>query len=566
VAGLLTGILLLQPAPAAAETPPSDDLDAVIEETIDRAARKMETAAATEEFPAPFAPEAQDSAALPAELWLMVGELHTLTVADVSRVAVGNPEIVDVTIVSSSELLLHAKQIGRTALVVWDPGGRRMIQAHVLDPQLDQVTDELAAWLKQLGFGQVRLEREGEIVVLVGEVASENDLERLGRLLDRYPDVTNLVTVKPTPPPPPPPPEPPPTSVALTVQLIEMRRDGTDKLGVDWRDSITFTETAFSALGPSGVSQTARLGEAFRFGALSRDGLTAVLNLLVQQGKARVLAEPKLVAASGKQATASLGLEVPLITATSISQGVVTQSIKFRQTGVELKFQPTVLQDQHSIQLAIDAQVSTIDKSNAITVSGTTVPGFRIRKTQTELIVDSGETVLIAGLIQDEETENLSQVPGVGSIPVLGMLFRSKEFVTGQTELIIMVTPELMADTAKEADRSFALERALAGAELAGAVDDPVLRYALAIQDRIAQAIRYPQREKELGLGGRVKLKLHLFQDGTLGRAVVAESSGIEVLDLEALKAAETQAPYPPFPTDLTRRELWLDLPVLFRP
>jgi TonB family protein len=287
--------------------------------------------------------------------------------------------------------------------------------------------------------------------------------------------------------------------------------------------------------------------------------------MLLTQGKARVLAEPKLVAASRKTANAFLGVEVPVVSVTSVSSGTVSQNIEWKPTGVTLEFTPTMLSDQHSIQLAINADVSSIDKTVAITVSGVLVPGFKKRQTQTELVVDSGETVLISGLLQDEEKKNLSQLPGVGNIPVLGTLFRSTEFTRGRTELVIMVTPELTLDAGMAEDRSFVLEQALASAEVSGAVNDPILRYALQIQDRIAKAIRYPLREKELGMGGRVKLRLHLFRDGTLGRAMVSEPSGVEVFDLEAMKAAESQSPYPPFPSDLMQQELWVELPVLFR-
>ena len=132
--------------------------------------------------------------------------------------------------------------------------------------------------------------------------------------------------------------------------------------------------------------------------------------------------------------------------------------------------------------------------------------------------------------------------------------------------MVIAVTPELVADEAQTTDRRLALEQALAVAEVTASVDDPRLRYALTIQDRVAKALRYPQREKELNIDGTVKLKLHLFADGTLGRAMVSESSGIESFDLEAVKAAESQSPYPGFPSQLSERELWLEVPIIFRP
>jgi len=175
---------------------------------------------------------------------------------------------------------------------------------------------------------------------------------------------------------------------------------------------------------------------------------------------------------------------------------------------------------------------------------------------------------VVAGLLQSEDAKALSQLPALGSIPVVGRLFRSPEFQTKESELIIAVTPELLTEAADAADRSLALEHALASAEVTGSVEDPKLRYALQVQERIGKTMRYPQRERELGMEGRVKLRLHLYADGSLGRAIIAQSSGIEALDLEALKAAETQAPYPPFPSDLaqSQQDVWLDVPVIFRP
>src|SRR6185436_14119773 len=120
-----------------------------------------------------------------------------------------------------------------------------------------------------------------------------------------------------------------------------------------------------------------------------------------------------------------IGVEVPIITVTSISSGTVSQNIEFKKTGVELTFQPNVLAGGDSIQLAVNAKVSSIDLVNAITVSGITVPGFRIRQTETEVITGSGQSVFIAGLIQEEEKKNISQLPGIGAVPVLGALFRS---------------------------------------------------------------------------------------------------------------------------------------------
>ena len=550
---------------------------------------------------------------------LIPGQIQSIAVDGIQRVVIGDPQIADVEVVSSQEIFLQAKAPGTTNLLLWDKQGQRASIVEVVDRIPEALATQLRQLIGQLGLPDVSVHREQKKVFLTGMVKNQEDMSRIEQMLGVFGDqVTNLVSVQPGPPTPPP---APPASVKLTVQVLEMTRDGTDKLGVDWADSATFTETTFGTVGPNGVSFRDRIGDAFRFGSLTRSALTPVLNMLVSQGKARLLAEPKLVAASGKDASTFLGVEVPVITTTSISSGTVSQSIEFKNTGVELKFQPTVLTGNgQPIQLKLKAKVSSIDKSVGITVSGILVPGFRVRQTDTEFVTGSGESVLISGLLQDEEKKNLSQLPAIGSIPVLGNLFRSTEFVRGQTELIVIVTPQILGQQepqaqevqveaqaqqaqaqqtqaqhqaqqaqaqqaqaqhqaqhqaqevqaqepqAQEAQRTTALEQALSSAELISSVEDPPLRYALQVQDRIAKAIRYPLSEHEPGFSGRVKVRLHLFQDGTLGQATVSESSGVQAFDTEALKAAEVQAPYPPFPSGLAQPDLWLEVPVLFRP
>ena len=510
------------------------------------------------------APAPSPAAPAPA-IGLQLGEIRTVPVRGVTRIAIGNPEVADVSIVSVNEVLLQAKAFGTTNLILWDDNGQTTLSVEVVDPTINGIANQLRQMIRELDLPNVEVRREENKIFLTGEVVRKEDLDRLEQMLSAYDSkqVTSLVAL-PLPPPPPPP--TPPQSIQLTVQLVEMNRDDTDNMGVDWSDSTTFTETPFGALGPKGKTLEKRVREAFKFGALSRTGLSAKVNMLVTQGKARILAEPKLVAASGKEATATLGAEVPVITASSVSSGTVTQNIQFKKTGVELKFTPTILEDQHSIQLVIDTKVSSIDTTNAIVVDGITVPGFKVRHAQTEVVTDSGQTMLISGLLQDEDRKNLSQLPGLGNIPVLGNLFRSTEFTQGKTELVIMVTPELRADAGASSEHNVALEQALSSAELPGAANDPALRYALQVQDRVARAIRYPASQKELGMSGRVKLRVHLFRDGSLDKAMVSEPSGNEVFDEEALKAVQTQAPYPPFPSDLLQQELWLDLPVFFKP
>ncbi len=495
---------------------------------------------------------------------LTPGQIQTVSVADVKRVAIGDPDVADVSLVSTRQALLKAKKMGTTNLILWESAGERQITVRVVESKPEAVAAEVTTLLRQLHLEQsVHTHIESGKVFLIGQVGSDEELAAIEQLVTTYKDTTvNLVTVTKIPPQP----ETVPPLVSLSVQVIDVDKSNLEKLGVGWTKSVALTESSMAA--SSVARQLLRIGETAQ-----RSVLVASLEALVQQNKARLLAEPKLVTASGKEASSFIGVEVPIIKATSIGSAgstSVNASIEFRQTGVLLKMTPTVRPDGEQIMIHLTAEISGVDTSVGLSIPVGTqtivVPGFKSREATTEVTAASGETVVIAGLLQAEDSNTMSQVPGLGSMPVVGRLFRSPQTQATQRELIITITPELLMDKGKAADKQLALEQALAVAEVTASVDDPRLRYALQIQEKISKVLRYPQREKELNMEGTVKLRIHLFADGTLGRAMVSESSGIESFDLEAVKAAESQAPYPGFPSQLTERELWLEVPIIFRP
>ena len=487
----------------------------------------------------------------------------TMPVSEIKRAAVGDPTIIDVTVISSSELMLQAKRAGTSTLLFWDSTGQHAARVEVAERTPEAIEAQLKGILNELNLPGVQVKRDQGAVFLVGEVATADDVARLEQVLTSFfkGQVTNLVGVTP----PPQPSKAPPPLVSLAVQVIELNRTDLERLGIKWSEALSLTE-------PEATDLTFKNDALLHWGtSLTRSKLQASLSALVEKKKARLLAEPKLVTASGKEASSFIGVEVPIIKATEVGTGTasVSASIEFRQTGVLLKMTPTVLEDQ-KIRTTMEAEVSSVDNSVGLNVpvgsQTILVPGFSVRKASTDLTMTSGETILIAGLLQSEDANTVSQVPALGSMPVIGRLFRSPENKTTRRELVIAVTPEILAEKGMESDRHLAVEQALASAEVVASVEDPRLRYALTVQDRIAGSLRYPIREKESGIAGMVKLRLHLFADGTLGRAMVAQSSGIEALDMEALKVAEARSPYPPFPSQLTEKELWLEVPIIFRP
>jgi pilus assembly protein CpaC len=511
------------------------------------------------------APAAETDAKPPvAGILLAPGQIQTVSVSEVQRIAVGDPEVADVTIISPTEILIQAKRAGTTNLILWDARGQQQATISVVDPRPDAVARELTEMLASRNLLNVKVKVQDNKVFLLGEVGTKEELNNLETITSAFPQtVVNVVTVRTIPPPPP----APAPMVKLSVQVIDINRSDLEQLGIKWSEGFTVGQ-------PEAEDLTLR-ESLTKFGTgLTRTSISATLSALVQRNKARVLSEPKLVTASGREASSFIGVEVPVLQATAVGTDStsVNASIDFRETGVLLRMTPNVLpaEQDRKITTVLEAEVSGVDTSVGLSVpvgSRTiTVPGFKVRKANTEVTTASGETIIIAGLLEAEDTDTMSQVPGLGGMPVIGRLFRSPELKSTQRELVITVTPELLHDEADTVDRQMALEQALAVAEVTASVDDPRLRYALQIQERIASALRYPQREKELNIDGTVKLKLHLFADGSLGRAAVSQSSGVETLDMEALKAAETQAPYPGFPSQLVEKELWLEVPVIFRP
>jgi pilus assembly protein CpaC len=531
-----------------------------------------EVRAQTGQEPADEAAAAQAPAALvpfPSLVSLERGEIRSLPVNQVSRVALGDPAVVDLTIVSTSEILLQARAPGMTNLIVWDGAGRHAAAVQVVDRQPEVVEAELRRLLEGLHLSSnIDVKREGEKIFLTGNAERAEDVDQLEEALTAFQGVTNLVRV--TPPPLPPKDRPPP-SVKLSVQLVEINVSELEHLGVKWSSGFTLTEPEATDL----TYENALL----RWGtSLTRSSISQTLTALIQKNKARILSEPKLVTASGKEASSFIGIEIPIITTTSetvAGTGSTTSgtNIEFRQTGVTLRMTPTVWPEdengEEKITMIIDTEVSDLDESVALSVpvgsQTVSVPGFKVRQATTEVTTVSGETIMIAGLLESEDSKVVNQVPGLGSMPVIGRLFRSPENESAQRELVVTVTPELLGESDRTAEKIMAVEQALAIAEVTPAAENPTVRYAVQVQDRIAQAIHYPPQAKEMGTSGLVKLRLRLLRDGTLGNVTITQSSGVDSLDHETLNAAQSQSPYPPFPPEITQQELILELPIHFR-
>lgn len=363
-----------------------------------------------------------------------------------AELSIANPGIADISTLSDRSIYVLGKTPGRTTMTLLSPDGRLIANVEV------HVTPDIAEFkerLQQILPGEkieVRTANDG--IVLSGTVSSTARLDRALDLANRYaPErVSNLMSVGGT------------QQVMLKVRFAEMNRSvsktlssslaiqGGDDVGVvgetgTWLDGSNGIDTGVSTVG---VGTEGALSLGFSAGSLE---FAVLLEALESKGVVRTLAEPNLTALSGQQATFLAGGEYPIPVASG-TDGTVT--VEYKPFGVELDFTPTVV-DGDTINLVINAAVSSIDSSITLETGGVSVNAFKRRETSTTVEMRDGESFAIAGLLQDDFADLSGQVPWLGDIPVLGALFRSAEYQRNQSELVIIVTPHLVTPTRGEA-------------------------------------------------------------------------------------------------------------------
>lgn len=212
--------------------------------------------------------------------------------------------------------------------------------------------------------------------------------------------------------------------IQMSVQVLETSISSLGTLGIEWVDKISFEEESIPGL--------------FKVGTFKRlDKLTATLNMMIQEGKAQILAKPILVALSGESASFLVGGEVPI----PVPQEGGTIGIDWKEYGVTLEILPVGEEKRRIIDAYITAKVSDLDWENAVTIAGVKVPGISTRRASTKVQVETGDTIVIAGLVKTEKEKSAKKVPLLGDIPILGYLFKSTTFSKKRTDITIFITP-----------------------------------------------------------------------------------------------------------------------------
>ncbi len=517
------------------------------------------------------------------EVELLAGDLKVFPVEGLKRVAVGDPDVVDVSIISDKEIMLMAKSEGMTTLVIWDKAGKRSFGIKVVAEDIGKLVGQIKRLLKANGIEGVTVKVEGQKIFLVGKVVSPQDIVQIKEIIAPFPSAVNLVKIKARPP-----------LVQINVQVLEVGRSDLRDLGIKWESEslltgkmadITWTEPT-KGKGPWLLDMWRSKSEASFTMGFGAEEVLARLRFLITEGRAHTLANPNLVTVSGGEARFVVGGEIPIVTITEEKV-----DIEWRTYGVVLEIRPTVM-EEGEVRSNIRAEVSEIDWDNA--VRG--VPAMKTREASTELYLESGETIILAGLIKSEEAKNIQRLPVLSKIPILGQLFKSTKFTKGETELVISITPRIIEPgQVKEAkireetifkdadvtDEEHVLSEG--PAEEVGWSVNPVrcklsngvkrfesrldheLIYSRLLQAKISQGMIYPELARWAGWEGEVILRLCLSSDGTLEDIVVARSSGIQVLDRAAVEAVKEQAPYPRFPPEIEKKGLWVNIPIVYK-
>jgi pilus assembly protein CpaC len=414
-------------------------------------------------------PPGETSSAAP--LRVMVGKSLLINTSErLKRVSVTDPNVADALAVTPTQILVHGRSPGEVSLMIWDEVER----SRTFDLRVDVDVTAAAEEVKRVFPDErITVTPSRNAIVLAGHVSTEDVSKRAGTLAEAYSkNVVNVLTFGPVGA----------QEVLLEVKFAEVDRTALSQFGLNLLStgaggtigSITtgqFGGTRFGGItdqigvkaspfpdiptprtGPTVTpfSTSATVSDALNIFLFNPDiHLGAVIRALQQKNLAQILAEPNLIAVNGKEASFLAGGEFPF-PVVQPSQGVNTVTIQFKQFGVQLKFTP-VITPAGLIHLHVAPEVSTLDFANGLTVAGVTIPALSTRRADTEFELQDGQSFVIAGLMDNRVTSLMSKVPGLGDIPILGQLFRSKSLLKSNAELVVLVTARRISPSAQPA-------------------------------------------------------------------------------------------------------------------
>jgi pilus assembly protein CpaC len=366
---------------------------------------------------------------------------------DIKDVLIADPKIATAVIRSAQRAYIIGATVGQTNIVFFDSSGQ---QIAAYDIAVKRDLNGLRAALKQtMPNADIQIEGLGDGVMLSGTAASPIEAQQAGdlaaRLAGGIDKVVNSIVVRGR------------DQVMLKVTVAEVARSIIKQMGVDLSASLSYGTTAvtFNNANPFTANGQAITSNSIVGSFGSTPSVQATVRAMESAGVVRTLAEPNLTAISGESATFIAGGEFPVptgVTCQTTSTGSIGQcqpSIAFKKFGISLNFTPIVLAEGR-ISLRVMTEVSEVSNDNSINISGLTVPSVKTRRAETTLEIPSGGSMAMAGLIQDQTKQAINGLPGLSTLPVLGALFRSRDFLNNQTELMVMVTPYIVRAVAQK--------------------------------------------------------------------------------------------------------------------
>lgn len=386
------------------------------------------------------------------DLVVSAGKSVVIDCADrIERVTIGLGDVAEATAVSPTEVLVNGRAPGETSLIIWEVGGARQFFNVNVRPSHFVVNDRLEGLRRQLRTElpdqRIAVTAEGDQVFLRGRVKDLASSDRAVQIASTVGKVVNLLYVAV------PAAEP---QILLKTKFASVDRTAEKQMGLN-----VFSLGAANSIGgvttgqyspptitmpDSGSPAAATISNMLNLFIFRPDlNLGATLEAMEQKGMLEVLAEPNLLTENRKQASFLAGGEfpVPVVQGAGVG-GVGAVTIMFKQYGVFLTFVPTIT-PRNTIHLQIIASVSSLDYTNGVTISGFTVPGITERSVKNEVELAQGQSFAIGGLLDNRETEQLEKIPFIGDVPVLGKLFQSMQRSRSNTELMVIVTPQLAA-------------------------------------------------------------------------------------------------------------------------
>ncbi len=388
---------------------------------------------------------AQQPASEAMELSVTVGKSVMLdSPVNIQRVAVANGDLAEALAVTPREIVVNGKAPGETSLIVWQQGGRRLLFDLTVQPstvRLESVRKQLAA---ELPGQEIALSVDEGGVFLKGTVKDLVSAERAEKIAATLGKTINLLNVVV------PPAE---TQILLKVRFANVDRAASTELGANivsagaLNTEGRITTGAFSPPAVRQATQTEQtftLTDALNVFLFRPDlNLAATVRALQSKKLLEILAEPNVLAINGRPASFLAGGEFPYPTLQGGGAGLGQVTIQFREFGVRISFLPTTT-PRGTIRLQVTPEVSSLDYANSLTFQGFTIPGLSTRRVRTEIELGDGQSFAIGGLLDNRVTESLSKIPGLGDIPLLGKIFRSKSISKSNSELLVLVTPELV--------------------------------------------------------------------------------------------------------------------------